>query len=56
MLWLSVPSAPVLERLIRYEVMLERSFDRTLGQLDRLQRMRLGHPVPPPVKLEVSRN
>ncbi len=33
------------------KVMSARSFDRTLSQLERLQRMRLGQPVPP--KLEV---
>ena len=34
-----------LDYLLRYEASLERNFDRTLGQLERLQRMRLGHPV-----------
>ena len=41
---------------------LSREFDRTwgfrgmrtLGQLERLQRMRMGQPVPPPMKLDVS--
>jgi hypothetical protein len=47
----NVPDAPVLDRLLRYEASLERSFDRTLSQLERLQRMRLGQPVLP--KLEV---
>ncbi len=45
----------VLDRLLRYEASLDRSFDRTLTQLERLQRMRLGHAVPPPVKVELSR-
>jgi len=43
-----------LDRLLRYEASLERTFDRTLNQLERLQRMRLGQPVPPPVKVELS--
>jgi hypothetical protein len=47
----NVPDAPTLDRLLRYEASLDRSFDRTLGQLERLQRMRLGQPVLP--KLEV---
>jgi hypothetical protein len=47
----NVPDAPTLDRLLRYEASLERSFDRTLSQLERLQRMRLGQPVLP--KLEV---
>ena len=45
----------VLDRVLRYEASLDRSFDRTLNQLERLQRMRLGHAVPPPVKVELSR-
>jgi hypothetical protein len=47
-----VPDAPELDRLLRYEANLERSFDRTLAQLERLQRIRLGQPVLP--KLEMS--
>ena len=48
----NVPDGPGLDRLLRYEASLDRSFDRTLSQLERLQRMRLGQPVLP--KLEVS--
>jgi len=47
----NVPDGPGLDRLLRYEASLERSFDRTLSQLERQQRMRLGQPVFP--KLEV---
>jgi hypothetical protein len=50
-----VPSQDVMERLIRYEAHLSREFDRTLSQLERLQRVRLGQPVPPTVRLELSR-
>lgn len=46
-----VPSQEVSDRLLRYEAHLSREFDRTLSQLERLQRMRLGQPVLP--KLEV---
>ena len=49
-----VPESPALDRLLRYEASLDRSFDRTLTQLERLQRMRRGLPVPPPLKLEIS--
>jgi hypothetical protein len=42
------------DEFIRYEVNLERAIDRTLAQLERLQRMRLGQPVLPPVKVELS--
>jgi len=46
-----VPSQEVSDRLLRYEAHLSREFDRSLAQLERLQRMRLGQPVLP--KLEV---
>lgn len=45
MLRRSIPDSHRLERLLRYEASLERAFDRTLSQLERLQRMRLGQPV-----------
>lgn len=48
----NVPDSPQLDRLLRYEASLERAFDRTLSQLEHLQRMRLGQPVLP--KLEVQ--
>lgn len=50
-----VPPPPVSERLLRYETHLSREFDRTLSQLERLQRMRLGQPVIPPINLRLSR-
>jgi len=49
-----VPGSPELDRLLRYEASLERSFDRTLSQLERLQRLRLGQPGPPSINLNVS--
>jgi hypothetical protein len=50
-----VPTLAVSERLLRYESHLSREFDRTLSQLERLQRMRLGHPVLPPIDVRLSR-
>lgn len=50
-----VPPEGILDRLLRYEASLDRAFDRTLTQLERLQRMRLGQPIPPPVRVEVVR-
>jgi hypothetical protein len=44
-----VPDSPQPDRLLRYEASLERNIDRTLSQLERLQRMRLGQAVPPPI-------
>ena len=51
---LQVPDSPALDRLLRYEASLDRSFDRALSQLERLQRMRRGQPVPPTLKVEVN--
>jgi hypothetical protein len=42
-----IPQLPVSERLFRYKAHLSREFDRTLAQLERLQRMRLGQPSNP---------
>jgi hypothetical protein len=50
-----VPPPAVSERLLRYETHLSREFDRTLSQLERLQRMRLGLPIGPPINLRLSR-
>lgn len=50
----AVPDSPGLERLMRYETSLERQFDRTLNQLERIQRMRKGQNIPPPIKLDVT--
>lgn len=49
-----VPQGEIADRLQRYEASLERAIDRTLAQLERLQRMRLGHAVPPPIKVTLS--
>ena len=43
-----------MDRLVRYEAHLSREYDRALGRLERLQRKRLGQPMPLPVKLELS--
>ena len=42
------------KRLLRYEASLDRSFARTLDQLERLQRMRRGQPAPPSVIVEIN--
>jgi len=50
----NVPDFPALDRLLRYEASLDRSFDRTLKQLERAQRMRLGLQLPPSIDVNVS--
>jgi len=49
-----VPESSALDRLLRYEASLERAFDRALSQLERLQRIRLGQAVLPPVRVQVE--
>jgi hypothetical protein len=49
----NLPDAVSMERLLRYEASLERAFDRTLAQLERLQGVRLGQPVTPPLKVRI---
>ena len=44
----------ILNHFPRYEANIDRAFDRTLTQLERNQRMRMGHPVAPPIELVVS--
>lgn len=44
----------VLERIVRYESALQRQLYRSMNQLERLQRRRLGETVPPPVVMDVS--
>lgn len=50
----TLPPAEISDRLIRYEVHLNRELDRTLSQLERLQRIRLGQSVPSPIKVDIS--
>jgi hypothetical protein len=50
----NVPASRGLDRLLRYESTLERAFDRTLTQLERVQRMRKGQPLPPQVDVKIS--
>jgi hypothetical protein len=49
-----IPGSPRLNQLLRYWTTLERTFDRTLSQLERAQPVRLGHPVPPSINVSVS--
>lgn len=49
-----LPDSRRLDQLIRYSASLERTFDRTLSQLERAQRVRRGQPVLPELNLKVS--
>jgi len=49
-----LPSEDVLNRVVRGEAHISREFERTLGQLDRAQRLRLGKPVPPRLVVDIN--
>jgi hypothetical protein len=50
----SVPEGSQLERLLRYSAAISRDIERTLNQLERLQRMRCGQAVLPPINVNVT--
>lgn len=49
-----LPGPDILEKIVRYESALQRQLYRSMNQLERLQRRRLGEVVPPPVVMDVS--
>jgi hypothetical protein len=49
-----IPGPEVSDRLLRYETHLSREIDRILNQLERLQRLRRGQPVPPRIDVNIS--
>jgi hypothetical protein len=49
-----LPAPHVLDKILRYETKLERQLYRAMSHLERLQRMRRGEAVPPPLTMEVS--
>ena len=49
-----VPDCEQSDYLLRRLTSLERSFDRLMTQLERRQRIRLGHSVPPPIEVHHS--
>ncbi len=49
-----LPESSVLDKILRYETKLERQLYRAINQLERLQRLRQGEAVPPPLTVEVS--
>lgn len=54
LLTVSLPPWQVLDRLTRHTTTISRRIDRTLNQLERLQRMRKGEYVPAPMTVQVS--
>ncbi|MGA7870719.1 MAG: hypothetical protein WCA22_07450 [Candidatus Binatus sp.] len=53
---LSIPQGLELERIQRYETAIKREMRRDIDQLERLQRRRIGEPLPPTVNVNVSKD
>jgi hypothetical protein len=49
-----LPAPAVLDKIMRYETKLERQQYRAMAQLERLQRLRQGEMVPPPLTMDIS--
>lgn len=49
-----IPDAHAIERILRYEPMLQRQLYRAIDQLERLQRQRKGEAVPAPVNAHLT--
>jgi len=52
----NIPWKDELDRLLRYEGAIERQLYKAMNQLERLQRLRAGDSVPPPVEVDVDIN
>jgi hypothetical protein len=52
---LSLPSPAAADKLLRYEVHLDRQLYRAMDQLERLQRQRKGENVPAPLNVNLGR-
>ena len=51
---LALPPREVLEKILRYETTISRQLYKAMAELERLQRLRRGEPVPPAINVEVS--
>jgi hypothetical protein len=48
------PDMMHMDLVLRYGPSLERELERTLKQFERVRRIRVGQPLPPPIDLNVS--
>ena len=51
----SIPNGEIVDKILRYETTIERSLDRALTRLERLQRRRRGEMVPPTLNVSLTR-
>jgi hypothetical protein len=51
---LALPPREVLDKILRYETTISRQLYKAMAELERLQRLRKGEPVPPSINVEIS--
>jgi hypothetical protein len=51
----AIANTEVVDKILRYEAMAERSLSRALDRLERLQRRRMGEAFPPPLRVHLTR-
>ena len=51
----SLPSTQAADKLIRYETHIDRQLYHAMDELERLQRLRQGEKVPPPLNVNLGR-
>ena len=51
-----LPSKEEVDKLLRYEAMINKQLNQALAELERLQRRRNGESVPAPISVEISRH
>jgi hypothetical protein len=51
---LFLPPKEELEKLLRYEAMINKQLNHAIAELERLQRRRNGESVPAPISVEIS--
>ena len=49
-----LPPKQSVDKLLRYETTIERQLYRAVDQLERLQRVRVGEIVPPPINVQFN--
>lgn len=52
----SIPDVITLNQLLKYEGPIEKQFYKAISQLERLQRLRAGEPVPAPISIDLNVN
>jgi len=50
----ALPSMDALERILKYETAIEKQLYRAINELERLQRMRMGENVLPPITVDIT--